>query len=353
MMTLDSILAVDKLLTSRIRLVPIGPADKLEDTLAAMSGGPEAEAVVRLIPRIFDVSLDLDVLPELREPTLVLCRFAASALGFQIGWLPLVEEFFDLVGILGRRRRADLKKYPFLFHVEARRQARTPDRQNAYEALALRGHVALRIRESDMHHSPKKFGAIRQLDNLYRYSLAIRRLIQYARVEDLPLPELLHTKLTLSLVEAAFLQAGQALGRSTRKSWNQTLEDEYGRCRALFCEKRPIYPRYRREGYRARIRPLRISPRVSSFVEEVDNRETIITIRTAPGAVEEGESPWDYASAVEVPGNEEQSGAVTFSWKPPPRVALSTPWDAGVAQLPELLALYRGLGKVVGQYEAK
>jgi len=337
---LDSIRVVDELLTSRISRTPVEPAEVQRDLLQAASGGEETKAVFELVPRIFDVPLDLRIIPKLQEPALLLCRSAVATLAVDGGWLQLVEEFFRLLAWRVRRPQAvRLKRYPFLFHVLARRQAVKTGGLNAYEALALRGHSALRGLEEEMHHSPRPFGAARRLDNLYRYSRTIRRIIEYVRVKDLPPPESLHEPLPVPVVDAAFLGAGAALGRPTRESWNQTLEDDYGRGLALFCSPRRIHPRYRRGLSGPRIRALRTGPRGTSYVEEVEGRETIITVRVAPRALEEGESAWDYSTAVEVPGDEDRS-----AWAPPggrvARTSLSTPYDPGVAQPPELLALY-------------
>lgn len=345
-MMLDSIRAVDELLTSRIRRVPIEPAQVLEDILSKAPQGQEVEAVFRLIPRLFDVSLDLEGLPQLREPTLHLCQSAVAMLAVDGEWLPLVEDFFRLLAWRVRRiQPAPLKKHPFLFHVPAWDQAVKTGCQSAYEALALRAHVALRTLEEEMHHSPRPFGAARRIDNLYRYSLTIRQLIKYVCVVDIPHSQSLHVPLPVPVINDAYLRAGTALGRQTRTSWNQTLKDCYGRCLALFCRPRRMHPRYRRNHPRPRIQPLRVGPRASSFVEEVDGQETIITVRAAPNALEEAECLWDYSTAIDVPGEEDRTAGWTPPWGRSRRALLSSPWDTDVVQLPELVALHRSLWK--------
>lgn len=345
-MMLDSIRTVGELLTSRIRRTPVEPADVLGDLLDASPGGEVVQAVFWLIPRIFDVPLNLKNIQQLREATVLLCRSAVATLELNGEWLPLVDDFFVLLACRVRRSQSvQLKKYPFLFHVPTWRQAVKAGRQGVYETLALRAHVALRTLEEEMHHSPRPFGAARRKDNLYRYSLTIRRLIEYVCVMDLPHSQSLHVPLPVPVINDAYLLAGTALGRPTRASWNQTLEDCYGRCLALFCRPRRMHPRYRRNHPRPRIQPLHVGPRAYSFVEEVDGQETVITVRAAPNALEEAECLWDYSTAVDVPGKEDSTICWTPSWGRPRAAMLSTPWDTGVAQPPELLVLHRSLWK--------
>lgn len=339
-MMLNSIRQVDALLTSRIRQVPIGAPDVLADLLSVTTGGQEIEQVFRLIPRIYDAPLNLSTLPQLREPTLLLCRAAASALELRIDWLPVIETFFDLLKMrVPHKQRANMKRYPFTFHAVARRQAIDANRLTAYETLALRSHVALRYRESQM----KKFGSVRRLDNLYRYSLGIGTLIRYANVADLAAAGSLDVPVPVAVVKAAYLLAGEARGYPTQDDWNQTLNDAYGRCLSLFCTSKPVYPRYRRGESVSRCRPLRMEPKRRSYIEKVDNRETIIAIQNIPEAIEEAESPWDYARTVDVPNDEEQSSSLLCAWRRPLRIMISTPWTAGIPQPPELHLLFRSL----------
>lgn len=329
MVSLDDLRHVEGLLASCIRRPRLENSQPLVDLCEVAP-----PAIVRLVGRLFDVPVEL--LPRLRRPALVLCQSAAELLGTEATWVGLIDRVFELLEHRVQPRSGlHLKEHPFLFHYAACHEAEETGRARVYEALALPTHLGLRSVEAELHRSP--FGAARRLENLYRYALAARIFLRYVPVELVATPQgsAIHP-LPEPVVDAAFLLAGRALGAPTREAWTPTLRDHHGRVLAMFCVSRPIRPRYPPGPPGTRLCRILTGPRISTYLEVADGQETVITTDAPAEALAEGESPWDYARAIEVP----EGGRPP--WAVPRRGAQSTtPWDAGVLQPAELAAVYK------------
>jgi hypothetical protein len=328
--------AVEELLASRVQRLVVHPSQPLADLLDIAGPDEAMGAVVHLIPRVFDVPLE--ALPALMAPARIVCAAAAGLVATGDAWLPLVDRFFDLLDHRVRARRdLALTEYPFLFHGSAWREAHHTGRASVYETLALRTHLALRGVEEALHGSP--FGAARRRENLYRYALAARVFLRYLPVELVPPHEdSPRDPFPEAIVDAAFRRAGQARGAPTPEAWTPTLTDHHGRCLALFCGARPIRPRYPQAPPGAGLRPIVRGPRIRSYLDVTDDRDTVIMSDAPPEALADGESPWDYATVIERPEGGRPPWAVGRRGTPIP-----TLWDAGVLQPAELAAVYASL----------
>jgi hypothetical protein len=137
------------------------------------------------------------------------------------------------------------------------------------------------------------------------------------------------------VVEAAFRRAGQARGAPTPEAWTPTLMDHYGRCLGLFCVARPIRPRSPQAPLGPSLRPILRGPRIRSYLDLTDDRDTVILSDAPAEAIAEGESAWDYATVIERPEGGRPPWAI--GRRPTP---IPTLWDAGVLQPAELAAVY-------------
>lgn len=338
---LASILAVDQHLTSRVSRMVIEPHDVLADILQAGPGGEEASAVFRLIPRLFDVPLDLAGFQRLQGPAHVLCRSVTQVLGLTQAWLPLIDEFFRPLSLHpSHPRPALLKTYPFLFHAVAWKRSQQGGNSSAYPLLAALIHQALRRAQEEI--SLAEFGPTRGAETFYRYWHACDRFLQYVSPADLPPMNPVRGLLPVAVVKAAFGRAGCALGRPTLSDWNPALKEDFGRCINLLCEPRSIRPHAPpspRAGASDRCHLLRVSGSRATYLERSHGHEALITVHAPESALEEGETAWDWATILAVP----EAGDRTE--RRPARVAQAVAlplslWDFSVSPSCELAAIH-------------